>query len=89
MSNKLDKIQRLVEKDPAFLGMLITNPKKALEGAKIKLTEEKDCRSIERFVIRAQKDLVNNAQALGFKVCAQEKTSGVGFKNCCNALKLE
>jgi hypothetical protein len=89
MSNKLDKVQRLVEKDPAFLGMLITNPKKALEGAKIKLTEEKDFISIERFAFRAQKDLVNNAQALGFKVCAQEKTSGIGFKNCCNSKRLE
>lgn len=88
MSNKLKEIQVMAQKDPAFLGMLITNPKNALLVAKIELTEEKDMRTVELFARRTQKHLQNTAQAMGFKVQAGGCHCGVGI-HCCNARVLD
>lgn len=81
MPNTFADVKARAERDPAFLGQLVVNPKKALKDAKINLTDSRDVNRIELFVKAAQEQLKATGKLVGLKV--NTASWGIGC-SCCN-----
>jgi hypothetical protein len=78
-------VQKLAERDPAFVGELIANPKNALRSRKITLADPKDLKRVELFAKVGQSGLRAAADLVGFKTRTAKWGIGAG---CCNGRAL-
>lgn len=84
--SKFSDVEKHLSTNPAFIGELLTNPKTALQKAKIEIDNQEDARRLEMFIRMTKLNLNAAANLTNFKT-SMKADWGIGM-GCCNSKNL-